>query len=197
MADLPTPRQQVQVNIAPGTGEASKKEYYQPEQKFLPKEAYALMGQLIKVDDRFGKIIVRLLLGHEVIDDEDSPTGYRLRKMDKVTPFCNEDGFEKIADFLLLHLSVPLSYMESEHSPMAHAAEISMQLIKDIAANFEQWEVSNPSLIPQLASAAYSFIIAVQGQHTELLEDMTGGGLLNKPKEPEPVIQQRRGRFGV
>lgn len=151
----------------------------QPPPRFLPREAYELLAALIKVDERLAKSFIQLLLGKSYIRTEE---GEELRSLtdgagNHAKPFCNWDGFVKLSQLLLLHVGTPLSYSVGQ-SPRLHAAETGRQVIRDIAANFDIWEISTPSLIPQISAIFYEYVFNTQAQSTDMMKDMTGGGLL-------------------
>ncbi|MEM3828168.1 MAG: hypothetical protein QXP36_02995 [Conexivisphaerales archaeon] len=172
--------QKVDVHIEKETQKEKEKEEIYPQMppRFIPKEGYELIGSLVKVDPTLAKYLFKLLKGAELVPDENSPTGYSERKLDGVEPFCNEDGVDKIMDLILLHINTPLSYKEKGQTSSYVAGQIAKQFIKDTAANFERWEIKNPSLIPQLAAIVFQFIRAAQGQNTELPEGLLSGGAL-------------------
>ncbi|MEM3199664.1 MAG: hypothetical protein QXD11_02900 [Candidatus Micrarchaeaceae archaeon] len=188
------PSQKVEVNIE--KEEPSKQNienYPQVPPHFIPKEGYELIGTLVKVDPILAKYLFKLLKGAELVPDENSPTGYREQKLKGVEPFCNDDGVDKITDLILLHINTPLSYKEKGQTPSQIAGQIAKQFIKDTAANFEHWEIQNPSLIPQIAAIVFQFIKASQAQHTDLPEGLLSGGALRPPvtesNAPKPKIR--------
>lgn len=202
-----SPTQKMEVHIEkPSPKEKSEEENYpQMPQRFIPKEGYELIGSLVKVDPTLAKYLFKFLKGAELVPDEDSPTGYKEKKLIGVKAFCNVDGVEKISDLLLLHINTPLSYKEKDsfgkgqgQTPSMIAGKIAKQFIKDTAANFSRWEIANPSLIPQIAALMFEFIKAAQGQHTELPEGILSGGAL-RPRGPEPAnpAKAARGRITI
>ena len=176
---------------------AEAENYPQMPQRFLPKEGYELIGTLVKVDPTLAKYLYRLLKGKELSPDEDSPTGYKERMLEGVNPFCNDDGVEKITDFLLLHVNTPLSYKEKGQTAAQTAGHLAKQFNKDLAANFERWNVQNPSLIPQLVALVFQFIRAAQGQSTNLPEGLLSGGALRPKGGNENNIKPEKGRVGI
>lgn len=155
--------------------------------RFLPKEGYELIGALVKVDPTLTKYLLKFLKGAELVPDENSPTGYREQQIKGANPFCNDDGVDKITDLILIHINTPMSYKEGYKSnpqpPSQIAGNIAKQFIKDVAANYERWEIKNPSLIPQLAAIIFDYIKAAQGQQTELPEGLLNGGALRPKSE--------------
>jgi hypothetical protein len=137
------------------------------------QEGYELIDALVKVNPISANLLLKLLKGTTLVPDEGSPTGYKEEKLKGVKVFCNNDGVDKILDLLLLHINTPLSYKENSQSPSQIAGQIAKQFIKDIAANFEHWEISNPSLIPQLAEIIFQFIKTAQVQNTKLTESLS------------------------
>ncbi|MEM0148285.1 MAG: hypothetical protein QXY10_01680 [Candidatus Micrarchaeaceae archaeon] len=193
------PSQKVDVHIEgeKSTSKQNEEIYPQMPPHFIPKEGYELIGTLVKVDPTLAKYLFKLLKGAELVPDENSPTGYHEQKLNGVEAFCNNDGVDKISDLLLLHINTPLSYKEKGQSPSQIAGQIAKQFIKDTAANFEHWEIKNPSLIPQIAAVVFQFIKAAQGQNTELPEGLLAGGAL-RPKINEPILpKQPKGRLSI
>jgi len=192
MATPIAPSSSSKVEVHLGEVSPSKKEeenvYPQIPPRFIPKEGYELIGSLVKVDPVLTKLLIKFLKGAELVPDEDSPTGYRLEKLNGVEPFCNDDGSDKIMNLILLHINTPLSYKEGKFGqpPSVIAGMIAKQFIKDTAANYERWGINNPSLIPQIASLVFQFIKASQAQNTELPEGLLGGGALSPRAEPLP-----------
>jgi hypothetical protein len=85
--------------------------------------------------------------------------------------------------------------MKYSPQPPSHVAgNIAKQFIKDVAANYERWEISNPSLIPQLAAVIFNYIKAAQGQQTELPEGLLNGGAL-RPKTEQPENPKKGNRL--
>ncbi|MEM0106937.1 MAG: hypothetical protein QXS81_01145 [Candidatus Micrarchaeaceae archaeon] len=181
------PSQKVEVNIEKEKESSKQKieNYPQMPPHFIPKEGYELIGTLVKVDPTLAKYLFKLLKGAELVPDENSPTGFREQKLKGVEPFCNDDGVDKITDLILLHINTPLSYKEKGQTPSQIAGQIAKQFIKDTAANFEHWEIQNPSLIPQIAAVVFQFIKAAQGQNTDLPEGLLSGGALRPPANTE------------
>lgn len=167
---------------------AKEESYAQLPPRFMPKEGYELIGTLVKSDPILTKYLLRLLKGVELIQDEDSPTGFREKEIRGTKTFCNSDGVDKIIDFVILHINTPLSYKEgnmyNSQPPSQIAGKIAKQFIKDLAANYERWDINNPSLIPQIAALLFNYVKAAQGQQTELPEGLLAGGAL-RPKTVE------------
>lgn len=195
MKEQPTHSQKVEVHLGEKEHEKEAGEYRpQVPPRFMPKEGYELIGSLVKTDPTLAKTLFKLLKGKELTPDENSPTGYAEKAIPGAKAFCNGDGVEKITDFLLLHINTPLSYKERGYTAVDTAKKITKQFIKDIAANFEHWEIANPSLIPQLAAVVFQFIRTSQGQHGELPEDLLSGGAL-RPKGQAEMQQAKKSRL--
>lgn len=196
-----THSQKVEVHLGetaqPTKGKSPEEVYGQMPARFLPKEGYELIGSLVKVDPTLAKHLTKLLKGVELTPDEDSPTGYREKQIPGVIAFCNNDGVEKISDFLSLHINTPLSYKERGYSATGTAGKLAKQFNKDIAANFERWEITNPSLIPQIVSLVFQFIRAAQGQSSDLPEGLLSGGALRPKAAESPTLKVEKGRIGV
>jgi hypothetical protein len=199
MADKgPSSSSKVEVHVGenqPAQKETERADYPQMPARFIPKEGYELIGSLVKVDPTLAKYLFKFLKGTELVPDEESPTGYRENKMKGVEAFCNQDGTDKITDLILLHINTPLSYKEGVKTgqpPSMIAGAIAKQFIKDVAANFERWEIKNPSLIPQLAALLFEFVKASQGQQTDLPEGLLSGGALRPRGAPEQQQQQSK-----
>jgi hypothetical protein len=157
--------------------------------RFIPKEGYELIGSLVKVDPVLAKHLLKLLKGTDLVADDDSPTGYSESAIEGAKPFCNADGVEKITDFIIIHINTPLSYKEGKLAlpPSQIAKEIAKQFIKDFAANYQRWDIQNPSLIPEISSIMFQYLKASQGQQGELPEQLLAGGALKqRAQEPEP-----------
>jgi len=198
----PSSSSKVEVHLGevPPTTKEEEKIYPQIPPRFIPKEGYELIGSLVKVDPVLTKLLIKFLKGAELVPDEDSPTGYRLEKLNGIEPFCNDDGSDKIMNLILLHINTPLSYREGKFGqpPSVIAGMIAKQFIKDTAANYERWGINNPSLIPQIASLVFQFIKASQAQNTELPEGLLGGGALRPKAEPPPPSPKNlRGRIQI
>jgi len=201
-SSAPSSSSKVEVHLGevPPAAKEEEKIYPQIPPRFIPKEGYELIGSLVKVDPVLTKLLIKFLKGTELVPDEDSPTGYRLEKLNGIEPFCNDDGSDKIMDLILLHINTPLSYKEGKlgQPPSMIAGMIAKQFIKDTAANYERWGINNPSLIPQIASLVFQFIKAAQAQNTELPEGLLGGGALRPKAEPLPPSQKNlRGRIQI
>lgn len=169
--------------------------------RFIPKEGYELIGALIKVDPILTKYLLKLLKGTELVPDEDSPSGYTEREIKGTHPFCNNDGTDKIIDLVMIHINTPLTYRESNkfnpQPPSQISGSISKQFIKDVAANYERWEVQNPSLIPQISAILFNYIKAAQGQQTELPEGLLSGGALHPKNEQQMEARKSKGRISL
>jgi len=186
----PTSSSKVEVHLGemPSAAKEEEKIYPPIPPRLIPKEGYELIGSLIKVDQTLTKLLIKFLKGAELVPDEDSTTGYRMEKLKDVEPFCNDDGAEKIMNLILLHINTPLSYRDGKFGqpPSIVAGMIAKQFIKDTAANYERWDIKNPTLIPQIASLIFQFIRASQAQNTELPEGLLSGGALRPRAEPPP-----------
>lgn len=180
--------------------ESTTESFPQLPPRFIPKEGYELIGALVKVDPTLTKYALRLLKGTELVPDENSPTGYKEEKIRGAEAFCNNDGVDKITDLILLHINTPLSYKEGNRfnpqPPSQIAGNVAKQFIKDIAANYERWDIKNPSLIPQLAAILFNYIKAAQGQQTDLPEGLLSGGAL-RPRNEQQEQPQRNSRGRV
>jgi hypothetical protein len=193
------PSQKVEVHVGESKPQKEKMEeetYPNLPPRFLPREGYELVGSLVRVNKEMTESLLKLLKGTELVQNDESPTGYSEVGIKGVKPFCNADGVIKVLSFITLHVNTPLSYREKGQTATLTAGELAKQFNKDIAANYEHWEIHNPSLIPQLVAIAFQFIRAAQGQNTELPEDLLAGGAL-RPRTPSQSEQKEQPKFRI
>jgi len=193
MSNIPTSKQEVNIVLP---NDVTKKNLDKNltttlPKNYLPAEGYELLGSLLKKDKELTKLLYSLLLASRVETDTTGNGEYILSPIPNRQPMFNRDGTDNIITILLVHLSTPLSYLQQGQSPVRHAEEVSKQLILDIAANFQRWDLKNPSLIPQLAGIFFRFILSSEGQSDSLIKDTTQSGMFNRSQDMQNKEAER------